>query len=382
MKLVLLDQFSDLGGAQQALLDLLTGVREAGWDALVGLPGSGELFTRVREGGFRAERIECGPYASGRKSAGDLARFLREMPRLARQLRAVAADADLVYINGPRLLPAASLASLCAPVVFHSHSFLGPGIMRRVAGTALRRLNASVIANCEFVAAVWRRYVERVEVIFNGVAAPPDRLSQPRPSGSIHIATIGRIAPEKGQLDFLSAAREIHKAIPHARFSIFGAPLFAEPGAEAYDREVRLRAAQLPVEFAGWIGDVYAALAQIDILLVCSAPHEATTRVILEAYAAGVPLIAFASGGIPEIVDDGVTGILTHSPSAMAAATIALLKDPSRRAAMSVVGRDYWARRFTLERYRRDVLSALEIVQRRGSPDPPLRPTPGRNQAG
>ena len=99
---------------------------------------------------------------------------------------------------------------------------------------------------------------------------------------------------------------------------------------------------------------------RLDLLLVPSAPHEATTRVILEAYAAGVPVIAFASGGIPEVVDDGVTGIPDASVDEMAAVALDLLDDPARRAAMSVAARQYWARRFTLERYRRDVLTALE----------------------
>src|SRR3954452_18686449 len=133
MKLLLLDQFSDPGGAQQGLLDLFPAIRDRGWDALVGLPGSGDLFERVRAEGFRAEQVECGPYASGRKSVGDVARFVTGTPRLRRQISAMAEGADVVYINGPRLLPAASLAGLHAPVVFHSHSLVGPGMMRRVA---------------------------------------------------------------------------------------------------------------------------------------------------------------------------------------------------------------------------------------------------------
>jgi glycosyltransferase involved in cell wall biosynthesis len=285
-----------------------------------------------------------------------------------------------VYINGPRLMPAAALAGLQAPVVFHAHSFVGPGIQRRLVGRALRRLNASVIANCEFVAAPWRRSVERVEVIFNGVTGPPEHHAAP--SRSPHIACIGRIAPEKGQLEFVAAAEIISRSLPNARFSIYGAALFSEPGAERYDREVRARSARLPVEFAGWVNDVYAALAEVDVLLVPSAPHEATTRVILEAYAAGVPVIAFAAGGIPEIVDDGLTGILTRSAGEMAAATVDLVQKPMRRAAMSLAARECWSRRFTLERYRRDVLTALEKARRRGSPGPPLRPAPGRIPAG
>ncbi len=360
MKLLLLDQFSDPGGAQQGLLDLLPAIRERGWEARVGLPGAGEMFQRVRDEGFAAERIECGPYKSGRKSVADVARFLQGTPRLARQIEALAEGVDAVYVNGPRLLPAAALARLRAHVVFHSHSLIGLGMMRRLAGWSLRRMDAAVIGNCEFVAAVWRPYARHVSVIYNGVsggdALPPPGAPRPFPT----VACIGRIAPEKGQLEFLAAAETIHATVPGARFAVIGAALFGEAAAERYDRAVRARAAGLPVEFRGWVEDVYAALAGVDLLLVPSAPHEATTRVILEAYAAGVPVIAFASGGIPEVVDNGVTGFLSNSVEEMAATAIALLRDPARRASMSVGARMCWERRFTLERYQREVLAHFD----------------------
>src|SRR6185369_12850722 len=103
MRVLLLDQFSDPGGAQQCLLDLLPAIRERGWQAHVGLPGEGELFERVRALGFGAERVDCGPYRSGTKSAADLTRFARGTPRLAWQIRAMAkrVDANLIYVNGP-----------------------------------------------------------------------------------------------------------------------------------------------------------------------------------------------------------------------------------------------------------------------------------------
>src|ERR1035441_4499986 len=114
MNLLLVDQFSDPGGAQQNLLELLPAIRDAGWRALVGLPGTGELFERVRALGFEAEPIECGPYGSGRKSAADFARFLAGTPRPASQLHRMVRQggAEPAYLNGRRLLPAAALARL------------------------------------------------------------------------------------------------------------------------------------------------------------------------------------------------------------------------------------------------------------------------------
>jgi glycosyltransferase involved in cell wall biosynthesis len=367
MRLLILDQFSDPGGAQRCLLDLLPAIRQRGWQALVALPGEGELFERVRALGFETARVDCGPYSHGRKSLRDAARFLAQTPRLARQIRKLTSDvqADLVYINGPRLLPAAALAGLGfpvqgSPVVFHSHSYLPPGLVRKLAGAALRRMDARVIACCRFVAQPWRPHVrpENLSVIYNGVPGPAALLPRPR-EGPPRVGCIGRIAPEKGQREFLAAASIIRRAMPDCRFWVYGAPLFSEP---RYSEEVRAAAAGMPVEFAGWIPDVYAALAGLDLILVPSAAHEATTRVIVEAFAAGVPVVAFRSGGIPEVVDDGGGAWLADSVEEMARIAVDFLTAaPEVRAAVSQAARDCWCRRFTLDRWHDAVIRQLEI---------------------
>ena len=76
MNLLLLDQFSDPGGAQLAMLELLPAIRAAGWRATVGLPGSGNLVDAVRACGFETACITCGPFASSRKPRRSLPSFL------------------------------------------------------------------------------------------------------------------------------------------------------------------------------------------------------------------------------------------------------------------------------------------------------------------
>jgi glycosyltransferase involved in cell wall biosynthesis len=337
MNLLFLDQFSEPGGAQQCLLDLLPAMPPS----LVGMPGNGAVFRRVRELGHETARIDCGPYRSGAKTAGDRARFLLETPRLARQIRELARGSDLVYINGPRLLPAAALAGIRAPVLFHSHSWIPPGATRAMCGWALRKLKARVIASCRYVAEPWLPYAREITVIYNGVAAP-ERPLPPR-AGPFTIGCIGRIAPEKGQREFVEAARLIHRERLDVRFAIFGATMF---GPEAYETEVRAAAAELPIEFRGWVENVYDALAAIDVLLVPSAPHEATTRVILEAATAGVPVVAFASGGIPEVLPEAN---LAHS-----------VKELARKA--MEVPRSGGNCNFTVARYRAEILNVLRNV--------------------
>jgi glycosyltransferase involved in cell wall biosynthesis len=249
-------------------------------------------------------------------------------------------------------------------VVFHSHSYIAPGLTRRIAGKALRRAGASVIAACRFVAEPWTTFVprERVTVIYNGVAGPARNIE--RPGFAPRIGCIGRIAPEKGQREFLRAASIIHRALPDCRFTICGAPLFGESRAQRYAARLREEAAGLPVEFTGWVADVYETLAGLDLLLVTSTVPEANPRVILEAYAAGVPVIAFPSGGIPEVVS-GLPGMSAESVERMAALAIELLAGPAERLArMSEAVRSEWRRRFTLERYRQDVLATIECAAR------------------
>jgi glycosyltransferase involved in cell wall biosynthesis len=368
MKLLLLDQFSDPGGAQQNLLELLPALRDKGWATCVGLPGEGELFGRIRALGFDVERIDCGPYGSGRKSAADYGRFLAGTPRLAHQMGRLAdqMDADLVYVNGPRLLPAAAMAGFGRPVLFQSHSYIGPGAVRRLAGLALRRMDAWLVAQCEFVAVPWRQFVrpERVRVIYNGVAGPARALSRVY-GGAPRVGCIGRIAPEKGQREFVAAAARIHQALPECRFFIYGAPLFGDEGVARYAAQVRTDAEGLPLEFAGWVDDIYACMAELDLLLVPSAGHEATTRVILEAFAAGLPVIAFPSGGIPEVVEDGVTGLLANDVEEMARLAVELLtEDTGRLTSLARAAQERWSRRFTLERYQREILQVIETATR------------------
>ncbi|PWU05019.1 MAG: hypothetical protein C5B51_15765 [Terriglobia bacterium] len=365
MRILALDQFSELGGGQRMLLDLLPAIRSRGWEAAVALPGDGPVVERLCAQNCTIFPIDCGPYSSGRKSAGDLARFAGEAPRLARQIRRLAAQfqPDLLYINGPRLLPAVAWARPRVPALFHAHIEVSQILARRLAGVSLRRLNAHVVAVCHEVAKVWQPLAarNRVTVIYNGVPRPAG--TYPHGPAGTRIGCIGRIMPEKGQRDFLEAAAQIHKALPDSRFVIAGAALFSDANALSYEKEIRNAAAGMPVEFTGWVSDVYAAMAQLDLLLVPSVWQEANPRVVLEAFAAGLPVIAFRAGGVPEIIDHGRTGFLCANAEEMARLAIDLLQgDRTRLCEVAAAARERWRRDFTLERWQDQMLAEMECV--------------------
>jgi glycosyltransferase involved in cell wall biosynthesis len=236
---------------------------------------------------------------------------------------------------------------------------------RTAAGVALRRMDARVVANCGFVASQWRRFVraERISVAINGVAGPAAWQVR-RLDGTMRIGCIGRIGPEKGQREFVMAAARIQEELPECRFVVCGEALFGCDVAQRYAVEIRREAAGLPIEFRGWVGDVYDALAELDLLLVPSNGPEATTRVIPEAFAAGVPVIAFDTGGISEVVENGVTGVLVRSVEAMAREVVALLSDRGRRDSMARAARIAWERRFTKEKFQEQILGVMSESER------------------
>ena len=362
MNILFLDQFSDLGGAQRCLLELLPAIRDRGWQAHVAAPGNGDLRDRALGLGASYRQIASGPFQSGSKSISDLFHFVGELPKLAIEIATLAnnSQAKIVYVNGPRLLPAASLGLPDGiPLVFHCHSYLHQHYAAALAGISLSSMAATVIASCRFVAGPLLPYVSST-VIYNGVNSCE---AGPRPATN-RIGILGRIAPEKGQLDFLQAARLLPS---NYQFVICGAPLFSSPSGQSYFERVREQAAGLPVEFLGWRDDVPTVLSTLDLLVVPSTPGEATTRVILEAFAAGVPVVASNSGGIPEIVSDGETGFLTppSDPTKLAARILAAMTNPAALSKIVSNAQRVVSERYTLEQYQARIMTILERLQQR-----------------
>ena len=365
-RLLILDQFNQLGGAQRCLLDLLPAFLDAGYVTHLAVPGEGPLAEGARSLGARVHGMPCGAYKSGQKSWMDAARFGVDLPRQARRVASLVAKhgIDLIYVNGPRLLPAAAIGARGRPVVFHAHSVVTQEAAARLTRWAVRSANAHVIAVCRFVLEPLAAAVDpgRSRVIYNGVAPVECARRRRGDDDPWRVGVIGRIAPEKGQLEFVRAARLImsQQILPQRRyeFVVCGDALFSSP---LYKRRVRAEAEGLSIEFTGWRGDIREVLSSLDLVVVPSAAVEATTRVILEAFSAGVPVVAFRSGGIPEIIEDGVTGVLS-TPTAPDLATKlmelfsnggALLDCISARAQAA------FADRFSLDRYRSEVLDAV-----------------------
>jgi glycosyltransferase involved in cell wall biosynthesis len=153
----------------------------------------------------------------------------------------------------------------------------------------------------------------------------------------------GMLVPWKGHRTFLAAAAIVKSEISEAKALIYGDETPMNPG---YRRDLEDYAASVglgdSVEFRGLAKDIQTALGEIDILVHASDEPEPFGRVLVEAMAAGKPVIAANAGGPREIVADGETGILFEpgSPESLAAAIRRLLQDQRLRQRMGEAGRE------------------------------------------
>jgi glycosyltransferase involved in cell wall biosynthesis len=172
-------------------------------------------------------------------------------------------------------------------------------------------------------------------------ALPPSRRAEGDPLGTNNRPTIGmvaRLAPQKGHRVLFDALPAIQMAVPDVHARLIGheeLSTVAELQAAADARGVGHL-----VTFEGFRADVARVMADLDVFVLPSL-WEGFGLVLVEAMAAGRPVVASAVGPIPEIVVDGVTGLLVPpgDPAALAEAVTRLLRDPELAAAFGRAGR-------------------------------------------
>lgn len=185
------------------------------------------------------------------------------------------------------------------------------------------------------------------------------------PPGAPVVGVVGRLAPGKGHREFLAAAAAISRRLPQARFLVVG-----EGGLrtelESLGAELGLAEA---LRFTGYRSDVPRMLGAMDLFLFPSGPdsegrvQDGLPGAVIEAQAAGLPVVAFALPMMDELVEEGVTGALVRvgDVDALAAAAIRCLLDPAERQRAAARAREA-AQRFSLEACVRNTLSLYDSL--------------------
>lgn len=362
------------GGSVISLAQLLQGLDRSQWRPMVALSRQ-NAFTDIEAMGIPVVRVRTPQWErrqSGRTETlrqgkagesarttpvfsqlwhfgGELRYWQRDILPVARALKPIIQDFDpvLVHLNDSLALMRHGVLAAWrshTPIILHSRSFVPTSLYdRRLLAPRL----SGMIAISQAVA----------QNQLQGVASPPptriipnavsiQRFSQPVDREAVRqsmgiplqaplVGMVGRIVPWKGQHIFVEAFARLLQQHPQAWAVIVGDADAAQ--GERYRQEVMARAQALGVdERLIWLGrrrDIPQIMASLDILAHCSVAPEPFGRVIIEGMAAGTPVVASRAGGAVEIVEDGVTGLLTPpgDSAALAAAMIRLLADASLR---------------------------------------------------
>jgi len=172
-------------------------------------------------------------------------------------------------------------------------------------------------------------------------AAPGDRI----------VGLIARYQKVKGQAPFLHSARRVLEKFPAARFVLAGRG--SQGRIESLRREATRMGIQDRVTFLGWIEDLPPLLASLDVGVVASLGSEGSSRIALEYFASGVPVVATSVGGLPELVEENKAGFLVppNRPAEMAEILLRVLTQDDLRSRLATAAREAAETRFLPDRW-------------------------------
>lgn len=275
-------------------------------------------------------------------------------------------------------LPAAKLAGV--PVIIASIRDTGMGVTpaKSFVHKQVCRLADCVLVNAEAV----RQWLieqgyrsEKIFVIRNGIdlarfarAANGAglRAELGLPERAPLVVLLARLDPQKGIESFLEAAAAVSRRRPDARFLIVGEKYtFAQRTGPAelevtYKQTLKQRAAHLGLServiFTGYRSDVPELFSQAAVSVLPSLSGEGLSNTLLESMAAGLPVVATRVGGSPEMIEDGLNGLLVppRDPGALAQAICAVLDDRELARRLGYEAKHRVAEHFSLERMVRE----------------------------
>src|SRR5712691_10112220 len=195
------------------------------------------------------------------------------------------------------------------------------------------------------------------------LAAPPVNVHEAffLPHGAPVVGNIAALVPHKGHRYLIDAAHLVVQQVPDARFVILGEGDLREH----LQKQVHEHRLEKHVLLPGFRTDVLGCLKTFD-LFVMSSVTEGLGTSLLDAMAASRPIVATTAGGIPEIVEEGVNGLLvpTRDHHALADAIVRALKDAALRREMGEAGYARVNERFTVERMVSDTADVYKRVTR------------------
>jgi glycosyltransferase involved in cell wall biosynthesis len=179
------------------------------------------------------------------------------------------------------------------------------------------------------------------------------------PHGAPVVGNVAALVPHKGQRYLIEAARQVVQHMPDVRFVILGEGELREQ----LERQVHEHHLQKHVLLPGFRTDVIGCIKGVDLFAMSSVTEGLGTS-LLDAMACARPIVATTAGGIPEIVEDGATGVLVppRDHTALADAIVRMLSDAALRQRIGNAGLARVSERFTVDRMVDETAKVYERV--------------------
>jgi len=334
MKIVQILPRLSSGGVETGVIDLSLRLVKLGHNAVV-ISNGGELVNQLEANGIKHYTL---PVHSKNPFT-----VLRMVPAVKKILGEEKADLLHARSRVPAIIGYYAARSAGVTFVTSCHGYYSN---RSFSFSRVMGWGKLVIAISQVIAKHmmddFRVPLRRIRLIYRGVDIEKFKYRQIDESakGEYTIGIIGRLSPIKGHRYFLRAVSKVIKSVPRVKVLIVGD---APPEKERYKQELESLVNRLGlsrhVEFLGRRSDIPEILAKLDVLVMATTVPEGFGRVIIEAFASGVPVVATSVGGITEIIRDGENGLLVlpEDPQSMAEAVVRVLKD--RKLAKEIAGR-------------------------------------------
>ncbi len=391
LKILYLITKSNFGGAQRYVFDLATEARKAGHDVVVGFGGNGMLKTKLQEAGIRT--IEIPSLLRDINILSDIKSFFALIDIFSKE------NPDVVHLNSSKMGGLGAVAArlwngwaYCTRffnlggspmhIIFTGHGWAfneDRGDFARFIIGAMHWLTIELSHETIAVSKRTRDQVNalpfvwhKLKVIYNGVGPITllskgaalknilgERMKDIMNSNPIIVGTLAELHKNKGLSYAIEGIAQLKKQRPTQRvlFIILG------EGEERAPLETLIQKLDLKdnVILAGYKENGALLLSAFDIFLLPSIT-EAFPYAILEAGRAGLPVIATAVGGIPEVIDDMESGVLIQSKNGgeVARATLFLIDNPERCISMGITLKKRIYDRFSIETMAKETFALYE----------------------
>lgn len=380
LRVLYADHVGFIGGAEISLLGMVKAFRASKLvEPLVVLPETGPLFNALREANIETIVVPMIPLNLTKNPFVfvayiiHIASYIRNVQRILRERQI-----DIVHANS---IKAGILVGIAAkltkvPLIWHIRDYYPDGYLKRLIRIWARLFATHIIVISQRVAQMFTGFTNQT-IVYNGVDLTlysAEDLNRGRvaiydelelDSSSIIIGTIGQLSPWKNQEDFILAAEKIYREKSHVHFLIVGDSYHMHQS--DYKEKLReLARTHLPahaISFLGWRQDVTNVIGALSILIHL-AEDEPFGRVVIEAMAGYTPVICTNSGGLPEIIEDGVTGLLVpvNDPDTVAIAALQLIRDKALCERMGRLGHKRAVESFSIQSNMMQVYETYTLV--------------------